>query len=199
MLGFGCAVIAATFLADRRCRVQGVGAGRQLTAKTGRSQLAQNLAFNHPQLPSTMSPADAKADLEKRLAQAGFDFEHPDLETAWKAFREHLGVEVIGAKDYVLVDVGVCDFDSQPFRPAFKVDLCRQFGFFDEDEFQGYEQLHLMLYFPATADLHGFTAGLFLDDAEERTPFHDEVERSTAFNKARSLRCTAAALDYWQV
>jgi hypothetical protein len=63
---------------------------------------------------SSMTPADAKADLEKRLAQGGFDFERPDLETAWKALREHLGVEVVGAKDYVLVDVGVCDFDFQP-------------------------------------------------------------------------------------
>ena len=146
-----------------------------------------------------MSPADAKADLEKRLARAGFDFEHPDLETAWKAFREHLGVEVVGAKDYVLVDVGVCDFDFQPFRPAFQVDLCRQFGFFDEGQFQGYEQLHLMLYFPLTADLNEFTAGLFSDDGEERVPFQDEVERSAAFSKARSLKCTAAALDYWPV
>ena len=56
-----------------------------------------------------------------------------------------------------------------------------------------------MLYFPVTADLDEFTAGLFLDDAEERTPFYAEVERSTAFNKSRSLRCTAAALDYWAV
>ena len=146
-----------------------------------------------------MTPADAKADLEKRLAQAGFDFAEPDLQTAWKAFREHLGVEVAGAKDYVLVDAGVCDFDSQPFRPAFKVDLCRQFGFFEEGEFQGYEQLHLMLFFPATADLDELTAGHFLDDAEDRAPFYGEVEGSVAFNKACSLKCAAAALDYWPV
>lgn len=146
-----------------------------------------------------MTPADAKADLEKRLTQTGFTFADPDLETAWRAFREHLGVKVVGAKDYVLVDAGVCDFESQPFRPAFKVDLCRQFGFFDEGEFQGYEQLHLMLFFPATADLDELTAGHFLDDAQDRAPFYGEVERSPAFTKAGSLKCAAAALHYGPV
>lgn len=146
-----------------------------------------------------MTPADAKADLGKRLAQAGFDFESPDLKKAWRAFQEHLGVEIVGAKDYVLVDVGLCDFDFQAVRPAFQVDFCRQFGFFDEGQFQGYEQLHLILYFPATADLDELKACLFLDDGEKRPSFYREVESSEAFIKACLLNCSAAALDYWSV
>lgn len=146
-----------------------------------------------------MTPADAKSDLERRLSDSGFNFQQPSLATAWKSFREHLAVPVAGASDYVLVDVRICDFEFQPLRPAFTVDLCRQFGFFEDGQFAGYEQLHLMLYFPADTDLVEFTAGLFCDDGDDRVPFFSEVENSSAFKKAQSLNCAAALLDYWEV
>jgi hypothetical protein len=146
-----------------------------------------------------MTPAEAKSDVASRLARAGFDFEHPDLEIAWAVFREHLEVKVVGATDYALVDVGICDFDFQPIRPGFTVDLCHQFGFFEDGEFTHYEQLHLLLYYPVAPDLVDFKAGLFMDDGEERGPFYKEVESSSAFQKARTLKCEAALLDYWAV
>jgi hypothetical protein len=146
-----------------------------------------------------MTPADAKSDVERRLAHAGFNFEHPDLDIAWAVFREHLQVKVVGATDYALVDVAICDFDFQPIRPGFTVDLCHQFGFFEDCNFSHYEQLHLMLYYPVTPDLVEFRAGLFMDDGAARAPFFQEVEDSLAFKKARTLECKAALLDYWAV
>ena len=128
------------------------------------------------QLPSTlklMTPVQAAADLEQRLLALGFDFGRPNLQLALKAFREHLSVRVEDVSDCVMVEVGTNDFEFQPVRPAFTVDLTRQFGHFDDGEFSHYEQLHLMLYVPANSGTEGLHMSEFCDKAEDRGTFLD--------------------------
>ncbi len=147
-----------------------------------------------------MTPSDAKADLETRLGRLGFDFKQPDLGLAWTAFREHLGQQVEGARDYVMVEVGTYDFSFQPIRPAFTVDLCRQFGFHDQNgNFQGYEQLHLMLYNPTSPEFEGVHGSFFADDGEARSSLFEAVEGSLAFLGMGSSVWSSARLMQWEV
>jgi hypothetical protein len=147
-----------------------------------------------------MTPAEAKLDLERRLMSAGFRFDAPRLDLAWRAFREHLAMPMQGARDYVLAESGVFEFDFQPLRPAFTIDLCRQFGHFDETgEFEGYEQLHLMLYYPA--DPLGSVTRLseFWEEGLSQDELFAAVESSRAFQSARHANCVSALLMQWDV
>ncbi|HEY8356508.1 MAG TPA: hypothetical protein VIL30_03515 [Ramlibacter sp.] len=147
-----------------------------------------------------MAPAEAKFDQEKRLAASGFDFSRPRLDLAWKAFGEHLGVSLEGARDYVLIEAGVYDFEFQPLRAAFTIDLCRQFGYFDEeDEFEGYEQLHLMLYFQPAPDLEEVRLSEFWEEGMSREQLLEAVESSDVFRKASAREGRAALLMQWEV
>jgi len=147
-----------------------------------------------------MTPAESKLDLEGRLAAVGFRFDQPRLDLAWQAFRAHLAVPLESAKDYVLAEAGVSDFDFQPLRPAFVFDLCRQFGYFDEDdEFQGYEQLHLMLYYEPKPELTQLCLSEFWEEGFSREQLVHAVEQSDAFRKAIAAHCTSALLMQWEV
>lgn len=147
-----------------------------------------------------MTPAQAKLDLERRLAAWGFDFSRPSLDLAWKAFREHLAVSLEGAKDHVLAEAGVYAFDFQPLSPAFTVDLCRQFGYVDEhDEFDGYEQLHLMLYYQPTPDLEQIRLSEFWEEGMSQEQLFEAVESSDAFRRVQARDGVAALLMQWEV
>ena len=123
----------------------------------------------------------------------------PDLALAWRAFREHLASPVLDVRDYAMAEIGTYDFDFQPIRPALVVDLCRQFGRYEDGEFQGYEQLHLMLYYPAQAELESLRMSEFWEEGQPQTGFVGEVERQEAFLKARSLEFSSALLKQWEV
>lgn len=147
-----------------------------------------------------MTPAHAKLDLERRLQDAGFRFDAPDLALAWKAFREHLAVPVEGVRDFVLADSGVFEFDFQPFRPAFIIDLCRQFGYFDDDdEFEGYEQLHLILYYSPSSVQPAARLSEYWEEGMPRDRLFEAVESSEAFRNAASAKCQAALVVQWEV
>ena len=146
-----------------------------------------------------MTPAQAAPDLERRLLALGFDFSQPSLRLALKAFREHLSVPVEGVSDYVMVEVGTNDFEFQPIRPAFTIDLVRQFGHFEDGEFSHYEQLHLMLYAPAKPEFGELQMSEFCDDGEERIPFLNAVEANRAIIAAGSVEFAACLLDQWDV
>ena len=147
-----------------------------------------------------MTPVEAKLDLEHRLAAAGFRFDAPNHELAWRAFREHLSVPVQGARDFVLVDSGVFEFDFQPLRPAFIIDLCRQFGYYDEeDEFEGYEQLHLILYYLPDAVTPERQLSEYWEPGMPRDQLFDAVESSEAFQRVAAATCQAALIIQWKV
>lgn len=93
-----------------------------------------------------MTPAQAIADIEQRLAALRFDFSSPSLPVALEAFRRHVLVPVEGASSYLMIETGTYDFEFQPVRPAFTVNLTHQFGFFEDGEFSHYEQLHSSCY-----------------------------------------------------
>jgi hypothetical protein len=146
-----------------------------------------------------MTPAQAAPDLEQRLLALGFDFSRPNLPLALKAFREHLSVPVHGVSDYVLVEVGMNDFEFQPIRPALTIDLTRQFGHFEDGEFSHYEQLHLMLYAPTKAEYEELQMAEFCDDGEERGPFLNRVEANRVIVAAGSIEFSACLIKQWQV
>jgi hypothetical protein len=147
-----------------------------------------------------MTPVEAKLDLERRLASVGFRFDAPRLDAAWGAFRDHLAVPVEGARDYVLAQSGIFEFDFQPLRPAFTIDLCRQFGHFDADgEFEGYEQLHLMLYYPPGPVGSTDRLSEFWEEGMSRDQLLAAVESSQAFQRAVSAKCHSALLMQWDV
>ena len=146
-----------------------------------------------------MTPAQAAADLEQRLLALGFDFGRPSLPLALKAFRAHLSVPVEGVSDYVMVEVGTQDFDFQPIRPAFVVDLTRQFGHFEDGEFSHYEQLHLMLYALAKPELDGLRMSEFCDDGEDRDAFFVGAEAKPALVAAGGTEFAACLLKQWEV
>ena len=146
-----------------------------------------------------MTPAQAAPDLEQRLLALGFDFSRPNLALALKAFREHLSVPVDGVSDYVMVEVGMTDFEFQPLRPALTIDLTRQFGHFEDGEFSHYEQLHLMLYAPAKPEFEKLQMSAFCDDGEERAPFLSAVEANRAIVTAGSIEFSACLLKQWEV
>jgi hypothetical protein len=146
-----------------------------------------------------MTPAQAAPDLEQRLLALGFDFSHPNLSLALKAFREHLSVPVEGVSDCVMVEVGTNDFEFQPIRPALTIDLTRQFGHFENGEFSHYEQLHLMLYAPAKPEFDEFQMSEFCDDGADRASFLNAVEAIRAIIAASSIEFSACLLKQWEV
>jgi len=147
-----------------------------------------------------MSPSEAKLDLERRLRTAGFDHAHPDLRIAWSCFREHLHQPVSGVGDSVMAEAGVYSFGFQPFKPAFVLDLCRQFEHRDESgEFDHYEQLHLMLYYDPTSDLSALRMSEFWEEGTSQDAFITAVERQPAFATAVGASCKASLLMQWNV
>jgi hypothetical protein len=146
-----------------------------------------------------MIPAQAASHLEQRLRALGFDFSRPNLPLALKAFREHLSVPVDGVSDYVMVEVGMNDFEFQPIRPALTIDFTRQFGHFEDGEFSHYEQLHLMLYAPAKPEFEELQMSEFCDDGEERAPFLNAVEANRVIVAAGTIEFSACLLKQWEV
>jgi hypothetical protein len=147
-----------------------------------------------------MTPADAKLDLERCLHGPEFDFEFPDVSIAWRAFVEHLRHSVDGVRDYTMAEIATCSFEFQPIRPALVLDLCRQFGHFDEaGEFSHYEQLHLMLYHPVGVDLEALHMSEFRDEGESMESFANVVEGHVAFLKAKGLKFRASHVMQWDV
>lgn len=146
-----------------------------------------------------MTPAQAAADLEQRLIAMGFDFGRPSLQLAVKAFRDHLSVRVEGVSEYVMVELGTNDFEFQPIRPAFTVDLTRQFGHFEDGEFSHYEQLHLMLYAPINPETGGLHMSEFCDEGEDRGAFLDAVETNRTIVAAGTIEFTACLIKQWEV
>jgi hypothetical protein len=87
-----------------------------------------------------MSPQDTKHKLKQMLIEASFDFDIPNPSIAWSVFKNFSSLPVEDVEDGILWQLGSYNFTGEKL---FYLDFVRQFSFYDEDQYNHMEQLHI--------------------------------------------------------
>lgn len=125
-----------------------------------------------------LKPESAGEFFEEMLIKAGFDFEHPDLKTAWNVFKEFLKIKVDCVEDCCYFECGVGDFTGQSL---FYWDLVRQFDLEEDGEYDHTEQLHIEARFKLDSCLERIEESVWSSDYDSLDEFITEVEQLTEF------------------
>ena len=161
----------------------------------------------------------ALPELRRRLSDAGFDEEAPDIEVLWPVWREWAAVPVDGMDpdrddDMLLFEcsLDLSEADRYHRGPQFSVAFTRQFSFYDADgEYAGMSQLTAELDYEVHDDFRAITtmaswsdtfgtADLFWGSGGARAAdWADRVERTRSYQTAARHRPVRAVLSYGRV
>ena len=92
----------------------------------------------------------------------------PDADKVWAVFKEFTTLPVEGVEEGFLYEIGVYGFGAPE---TFRMNLVRQFSFYEDGEYDRMEQLHCTLHFPPDDDLRAL--GKFNTWAEQHASLDD--------------------------
>jgi len=103
-----------------------------------------------------VTPDQALPGLKEMLNGAGIRLDAPDADAVYGVFKEFARQPVEGVEDdTILYEIGIYGFGEPD---TYRIDLVRQFSFFEDGEYDRMEQLHCIVHYEPDEDLRSLGA-----------------------------------------
>jgi hypothetical protein len=159
-----------------------------------------------------VNPDQALVTLRRMLAEAGVRLDAPDPDVVYREFKNFARQRVEGVDDVILYEIGIYGFGEQE---TYRMDLVRQFSFYEDGEYDRMEQLHCTIHYEPEPDLRSLgafnltTAGStsWASGKPERVAepfatleaFFHVVDARPEWVTVQGKRPTRFELEHWQV
>jgi hypothetical protein len=144
-----------------------------------------------------MTSDQALPALKAMLETAGVRRDAPDAGAVYIAFKDFARQPVEGVEDGVLYEIGVYGFGEPE---TFQIGLVRQFGFFEDGEYDRMEQLHCTLHYEPESELRSLgTFNAWADSFPTLEEFFSAIDARPEWSAVRGRQPIRLQLEQWQV